>query len=261
MIVCALENEQQSSAATAYALWLSQSLALPLRLDDTETHDELIASVVSSDARLLVVGVGGSESAQLEPVLSLVEAAQTPVVVLPPVATAAWGDPRRARRTTRPTAVCGADGSPSAAEAATIASELAARLGGRLVIAHAVTDPLPRGPASSTEPIDRVSDPLRAWERSELLGRTLAKLRECPAEACFRELYGGPVEVLDGVASAESAALIAVGSRGAGRARPAVVGSIAASLLMRATRPVLVVPPRVTGFAQTKRPARLNPVR
>jgi nucleotide-binding universal stress UspA family protein len=130
-----------------------------------------------------------------------------------------------------------------------------------MVIAHAVTDPLPRRPASSAEPIDRVSDPLRAWQRSELLGRTLARLRECPAEAYFRELYRGPVDVLDGVASAESAALIAVGSRAAGRARPALVGSIAASLLMRATRPVLLVPPRATGFAQTKRPAPLNPVR
>jgi nucleotide-binding universal stress UspA family protein len=255
MIVCALENGQQSSAATAYALWLSQSLALPLRLDDTETHDELIASAASSDAHLLVVGVQGTDSAQLEPVLSLVEAAQTPVVVLPPVATAAWGDPRRARRATRPTAVCGADGSPSAADAAAIAGEIAARLGGRLVIVHAVTDPHRRGPAPSAEPIDRSSNPLRAWERSELLGRTVAQLRECPAEACFRELYGGPVEVLDGVASAESAALIAVGSRGAGRARTALVGSIVASLLRRATRPVLVVPPRVTGVAGTKRSA------
>jgi nucleotide-binding universal stress UspA family protein len=253
MIVCALDEGQQSSAAAAYAVWLSESLALPLRLDDAETHDELIAGAASSDARLLVVGVRGTDSTQLKPVLSLVEAARTPVVVLPAVATAAWEDPHRARRTIRPTAVCGIDGSSIAADAAAIAGELATRLGGRLVIAHAVTDALPQRPASSAEPFDGVSDALHATERSELLDRTLAELRECPAEVCFRELYGEPVEVLDGVGSAESAALIAVGSRGVGRARLAFAGSIAAGLLRRATRPVLLMPPSVTGVAEAKR--------
>jgi nucleotide-binding universal stress UspA family protein len=255
MIVCALEDGQQSSAAAAYAVWLSESLALPLRLEGHDTHDELIAAAARCQARLLVVGVGGSDSAELKPVLSLVDAARTPVVVLPEVAIAEWEDPQRARRTIRPNVVCGNDGSPVAADAAAFAGDLAARLGGRLVVAHAVTEPHPREPGSSPQSVDGASGPLRATERCSLVRRALSELRECPAEVCFRELYGDPVEVLDGVGLAESAALIAVGSRGLGMARLALAGSIAASLLRRATRPVLVMPSAVTRAEEARRGA------
>jgi hypothetical protein len=110
MIVCTLENGQQSSAAPAYALWLSQSLALPLRMDDTETHDELIASPRELDARLLVVGARGTESAQLEPVLSLVEAAPKLLLLCYPRSRlphggifVARGEPRGRPRSAAPT--------------------------------------------------------------------------------------------------------------------------------------------------------------
>jgi nucleotide-binding universal stress UspA family protein len=252
MIVCALGDGQQSSAAAAYAAWLSECLGLPLRLHGAETPDELIATVARDDVGLLVAAAQGSRSAELMPVISLVGLAQSPVIVLPEAATAAWEDPHRARRTIRPTAVCGTDGSPLAAAAAAMAGELAARLGGRLVIAHAVSEPLAREPASSGAPLDGLSGCLRATERSELLERTLAKLRECPAEVCFTEIYGEPVEVLDGVGAAESAALIAVGSRRVGMARLTLAGSIAASLLRRATRPVLVLPATVAGVAASE---------
>jgi nucleotide-binding universal stress UspA family protein len=255
MIVCALGDGQQSSAAAAYAAWLSECLGVPLRLHGAETHDELIATAARYDAGLLVVAARGSSSAELNPVISLVGLARTPVIVLPEAATTAWDDPHRARRTVRPTAVCGTDGSPISADAVACAGELAARLGGRLVIAHAVTDPLARRPASSV-PREGLSGSLRATERSELLGRTLAKLRACPPEVCFTELYGEPVEVLDGVGAAESAALIAVGSRGVGLARPAIAGSIAASLLRRATRPVVVIPPTLARVAPLERNER-----
>jgi nucleotide-binding universal stress UspA family protein len=240
VIVCALEEGQQSSAAAGCTAWLSESLSMPLRLEGA-AGDDLIAAT-HSEARLLVVGARGSDSAQLTLVLSVVDAAPVPVVVLPEAATDLWGDPHRARRNSRPNAVCGTDGSPIAADAAALAGELGARLGGRLVITHAVTEPLPRGPGWSPQSTDGVSGPLRAAERSLLLSRTLAELRECPAEICFRELYGDPVEVLDGVGSAESAAFIAVGTSGIGRSRLALAGSIAASLASRATRPVLVIP-------------------
>jgi nucleotide-binding universal stress UspA family protein len=242
VIICALEEAQQSSAAAAYGAWLSESLSMPLRLEAAATRDDLIAAAARSEARLLVVAARGSDSAQLKPVLSLVDAAPVPVVVLPEAATDAWEDPHRARRNSRPNAVSGTDGSPIAADAAALAGELAARMGGRLLISHAVTEPLPRGPGWSPQSTDGISGPLRAAERYELLARTLAEFRECPAEICFRELYGDPVEVLDGVGTAESAALIAVGTRGVGMARLALAGSIAASLVRRATRPVLVMP-------------------
>jgi nucleotide-binding universal stress UspA family protein len=208
--------------------------------------------VARDDAGLLVVAAGGSRSAELAPVISLVGLARTPVIVLPEAATAAWEDPHRARRAIRTTAVCGTDGSHLAAAAAASAGELATRLGGRLVIAHAVNEPLARELASSGAPLEGLSGYLRATERSALLKRTLAKLRECPAEVCFTEIYGEPVEVLDGVGAAESAALIAVGSRGIGVARPNRGGSIAASLLKRATRPVLVLPATVAGVAASE---------
>jgi nucleotide-binding universal stress UspA family protein len=257
MIVCALGDGPKSSAAAAYAAWLSECLGLPLRLHGAETADELIATVAREDAGMLVVAAGASRSAELMPVISLVGLARTPVIVLPEAATAAWEDPHRARRTIRPTAVCGTDGSPLAAAATASAGELAARLGGRLVIAHAVGEPLVREPASSGARLDGLSGCLRATERSELLERTLGKLRECPAEVCFKEIYGEPVEVLDAVGAAESAALIAVGSRGVGMARLTHAGSIAASLLLRATRPVLVLPATVANIAASE-PAQLE---
>lgn len=248
MIVCALEEGQQSSAATAFAAWLSESLALPLRLDSADPPDELTALSARPETRLIVVGVGDGP-AQLETILSKVDASPTPVVVLPEGATGVWENPHRARRTVRPNVVCGTDGSPIAAGATAIAAELAARLDGRLVVVHAVGEPLPRESSTAATSIDGVWGPIRATARSELVSRALAELRKAPSEVCFRELHGDPVEVIDRVGAAESAAMIAVGSRGLGRARLALSGSIAASLLKRATHPVLVIPPRVTHVA------------
>jgi nucleotide-binding universal stress UspA family protein len=250
VIVCALEEGQQSSAAAGYAAWLAESLSMPLRLEGAATRDDLIAAATQSEARLLVVGARGGDAAQLTPVRSVVDAAPVPLVVLPEAATDVWADPHRARRNSRPNAVCGTDGSPIAADAAALTGELGARLGRRLVITHAVTEPLPRGPGWSPQSTDGVSGALRAAERTELLSRTLAELRECPAEICFRELYGDPVEVLDGVGSGESAAFIAVGTSGIGKTRLALAGSIAASLVRRATRPVLVMPTRRTAVSR-----------
>jgi nucleotide-binding universal stress UspA family protein len=243
MIVCALENGRQSSAAVAYATWLSESLGFPLRLEGVEAGRELAETVARHGARtaLLVIAARPDDSDELNPILTLLGGARTPLIVLPEAASAAWEDPHRARREVRTTAVCGTDGSPSAAAAAAIAAELASGLGGRLVVAHAVDEPLTRRPASSG-PRDGVSSSLFAMQRLELLQRTLAELRDCPHDFSFTELYGEPVEVLDGVGAAEAAALVAVGSRGIGKARLAVAGSISASLVRRATRPVLVMP-------------------
>jgi hypothetical protein len=39
-------------------VWLSESLAVPLRLQHADAHDELMAATAHPEARLLVVAVG-----------------------------------------------------------------------------------------------------------------------------------------------------------------------------------------------------------
>jgi len=140
--------------------------------------------------------------------------------------------------------VCGVDGSPDSNAALVVATELAERLGTRLVLVH-VTDPVPaytaRGPiAAMSRPapltvIDGLND---AGER------LIAEMAEAAGleEVEQRVVPGLAAERLADLADEEAADMIVVGSRGRGAFKAAVLGSVSSELIGVARCPVLVVP-------------------
>ena len=143
------------------------------------------------------------------------------------------------------TIVCGIDGSPDSQAAVVYATELADRLGARLVLAH-VVEQAPSAhatigpPAGATPPFfTTTTEREAAGER--LLGEVAAATGIDGAEQ--RVVTGIPAEGLADLADDESAQLIVVGSRGRGPLRSALLGSVSTSLIGLARCPVLVVPP------------------
>jgi nucleotide-binding universal stress UspA family protein len=142
--------------------------------------------------------------------------------------------------------VCGVDGSADSQAALKVASELATRLGSRLVLAHvahavhipyAATYPLggPAGRAAlATERAEELEEGKRLLE--ETAGAGLS-------DATRRVEVGEPAERLAEIAESEGAELIVVGSRGRGAFKAAFLGSVSNSLLGVARCPVLIVPP------------------
>lgn len=117
------------------------------------------------------------------------------------------------------TLVCGLDGSRQACSAALHAADLAAALEGPLLAVAVETDP-------DVACLERV--------RSRLAGtRTHVDI----------DVRGGdPADVIERVAAAATAPLIAVGSRGLGPRSGDLLGPVCTSLLRHARRPVLVTP-------------------
>jgi nucleotide-binding universal stress UspA family protein len=242
MIICAVDETRESSAAAAFASWLSRRTGARLLLQTARTGDDFLTVAERDETSTLVVPRRGSVTAGLKPTLSLVNRARRPVIVMTEAALAAWATPSRAEREVRPVTVCGTDGSRLAAAAATCAALLAAALGGKLVLVHAERRPVVRPPAAGN-PLHGLERQLQSGRRAGLLRRSVAELEECPPEVVALHRYGEPVDVLDGVAASESAALLAVGTAGVGADRVALTGSVAAELLQRSRHPVLVTPP------------------
>jgi nucleotide-binding universal stress UspA family protein len=134
--------------------------------------------------------------------------------------------------------VVGIDGSPVAREALRWASRLVARLGGELVVVHALglLEPLHGELLPGHHHAAEIEDVMaREWcaalARSGVAHRTIVR-------------EGHPVDVLVGVAREEDARLLVVGSRGIGDTQALVLGSTSLQLLRQAPVPVLVVPDR-----------------
>jgi nucleotide-binding universal stress UspA family protein len=141
--------------------------------------------------------------------------------------------------------VCGIDGSPDSQAALVYATELADRLGARLVLAH-VVEPAP-SPYATIGPLTGGAAPFFATvvEREAEGERLLDEVAESTGldRAEQRVVTGIPAERLADLADDESAQLIVVGSRGRGPLRSALLGSVSTSLIGLARCPVLVVPP------------------
>jgi nucleotide-binding universal stress UspA family protein len=139
--------------------------------------------------------------------------------------------------------ICGIDDSRHARLALRHAARLANVLDARLVVAHVVQPPLPSpgvGPTAGqlmTMPLDAL---LTSGEA--LLDNVL---REEGVEEVERRVVAGyPGDRLADLADEEAAELIVVGSRGRGALRSALLGSVSASVIAVAGRPVLVVTAR-----------------
>src|SRR5918998_6754798 len=120
------------------------------------------------------------------------------------------------------TIVTGVDRSDAAEPVADAASWLASRLDARLLVLHAVEEPVAEA--------EELLEPLRArLPRGE--------------DAQMRLVEGSPAERLIELADEEDAELLVVGSRGRGALSSAVLGGVSRKVARDARCPVVVVPP------------------
>lgn len=131
--------------------------------------------------------------------------------------------------------VIGVDGSDDAVAVATQAGSLAERLGLRSVLAHVVEDQAGFRHGMATE------HERRAQERRTT--EMLASRHRAASQAEHVVRFGEPADALVRLAADLDAALIAVGSRGRGPLKSALMGSVSLALATRSGFPVLVVPP------------------
>jgi nucleotide-binding universal stress UspA family protein len=212
------------------------------RIEYGNAAERLAAAAVEEDAELLVVGSRGAgrlNTTLLGSVsVGVVAAAPCPVVVV-----SRGGTEQGPRRGAEPepahSVVCGVDGSEESYAGANLASDLAARLDLRLLLAHVM-------PGESGSVAVEYSSVLEGEERSSLkvLHRAVAGVshRISPEVRLER---GDPADRLDDLAARESAELIVVGSRGLGKVRAALLGSVAGRLAGTACAPVTVLSPHV----------------
>lgn len=179
-------------------------------------------------ADLLVVGTRGERAgrdALLGSVSSRLAAdAPCPVLIVPPRSKGPRAEPWRGR-----TLVCGVDASDPAWHAARVTRALAALLDGSVLVLTVATCAV---------------DGVHAGEVARRLVDDDAVVRRrggCEVRHVVR--LGDPAEELARAAAAATAPLVAVGSRGVGPWRAALIGSVTRRVLRLARRPILVVPP------------------
>jgi nucleotide-binding universal stress UspA family protein len=138
--------------------------------------------------------------------------------------------------------VCAVDASDAARDALSIGAQLAEALGLDLVLLHAVepepavaaaAGPYSYVPAAPAEPSVERGRQLLDAVAVEVLGQQSVDRRV--------EL-GDPSQVVPALAERVGAVLIAVGTRGRGRASTAILGSVSAATISRSSVPVMVVP-------------------
>ena len=110
--------------------------------------------------------------------------------------------------------------------------------GGRIVVVHA-REPRHERTSARWQELAELDEGARSRALLDEAGRS-----PLDADLDLRSADGPPAEALQRVADEVDADAIVVGSRGLGDAAP-LMGSVSAALLRDATRPVLVVPPRV----------------
>jgi nucleotide-binding universal stress UspA family protein len=137
------------------------------------------------------------------------------------------------------TIVVGVDGSAGAAEALRWAADLARQTGAHLVAVHAF-EPLAW--------IGRAEPPLDFVRLADEVGRRLAQEWCSGIEASGVELStvvidDEPTIALTQAAEQHEADLVVVGTRGLGRIKRIVLGSVARKLPEVAGRPVTIIPP------------------
>jgi nucleotide-binding universal stress UspA family protein len=276
-IVCGIEHSTGGREAVIVAEALSERLAAPLvavhvaappgALGDAE---QLLAEIVGSrraaaqraelgPAAERLAAVAADEGAEMIVVGSrgrgplaaallgstsreLIALAPCPVLVVPPGATALPRARPAAGRGRQPSVLCGVDGSPESAHAAAAASQLALRMGNRLVLVHSYEPATTYGERGFNRHF--AAGPLLSQWRAGLkhLEAVAAGLPDLPEPELALE-PGDPATELARAGRRERAEVVVVGSHGQGKLGAALFGSVAASLAASAPAPVLVVPP------------------
>jgi nucleotide-binding universal stress UspA family protein len=137
------------------------------------------------------------------------------------------------------------DGSEVSDRALEMAVELARATGVQVTVAHVVaplTLPVDGYPTAVVEPGAAVQLERQAREFGELVaGRAAQRARELGAQAEAKVLLGDPARALAEEAEAHDYGLVAIGSRGQGAFKRALLGSTSDRLVHTCKRPVLVV--------------------
>jgi nucleotide-binding universal stress UspA family protein len=195
---------------------------------------ELIDAAREIDADLLVVGSRGRglvSSAVLGSVSSALAAgADSPVLIVP----ASGGLTGRC-------VIAAVDGSPGSGEATRAAHTLSGRLDVPLLLAHAYNVPLI--PGTSVVPYAPEELAQAARDEAEQLLADAAEEVGMPNAGTRLVTGPSPVAAILSLAEDEEAWMIAVGSRGRGAVKSAVLGSFSSALAGQSSNPVLVVPP------------------
>lgn len=138
--------------------------------------------------------------------------------------------------------VCAVDGSRSARDAAEVAGRLSEALDHDVLLLHVVV-PQPALTVAAA-PHHYVREPMN--EVSVAAGRRLvddlAAALSLARSGERRVEIGDPALVIPGVAENDDAALLVTGTRGRGALASAILGSVSAAAVARATCPVVVVP-------------------
>lgn len=155
-----------------------------------------------------------------------------------------------------PSIVCGVDGSADSRAAVEVASQLASRIGTRLVLAHVAE--VAHIPYAAAAPFGGLAGSRAVTEEIDSETEEAERLLEQVAldadvlDAKRRVAIGFPAEGLAELADEENAELIVVGSRGRGAFKAAFLGSVSNSLVGVAGCPVLIVPPGVSEVASNR---------
>jgi nucleotide-binding universal stress UspA family protein len=226
---------------TSFRVRLGLGARDDVRLLEGSPQDRLREAVDEDGADLLVVGSrgrGALQSAVFGSVSrSLVTSARCPVVVVPP------GLPDRSSESGgKASIVCGVDGSDHAVAAARLGANVAARLGFRLLVVHALPD---LGAVASYPGGRSTAPPLSAQpdERARHAQRIIDGAVGAAGGAAEGIVEPGrPWEVLESVADREGGELLLVAARGLSGLRAAMFGSVANEVVTSARRPVVVLP-------------------
>lgn len=215
-----------------------------VRFEEGNPSMWLLSLAAEKSCHLLVLGSRGRGEATALMLGSvsrrLAAEAGAPVVIVPPEAAA---DPGLDALGGAPI-VCGVDGSPEATGAVAVAARLAAGTNGKLVLANVAEGGESRGvlredlnfeAGLTGDTRTRLNLLHQAYDSRSSQVPVRVELLNCP-EGCS-------AEALEWLAAERGAKLIAVGSRGRGTVRSAVLGSTSAALAHSASRPVLIVPP------------------
>jgi nucleotide-binding universal stress UspA family protein len=228
------ESQQEDVLAEAHRLVGEHGqTATTLRRQGNPAR-ELIDAASEIGADLVVVGSRGRgplSSAVLGSVSSEVAAAAgSPVLVVPP----------RGRLTGR-CVIAAVDGSDASAEATRVAVALGGRLETPVLLAHAYLVRIVPGTSVVPHARDELAKTER--ERAESFLAEVADQQGFEPEATRLVTGTSEAAAILSLAEDEEAWMIAVGSRGRGLVKSAVLGSVSSAVAARASCPVLVVPP------------------